>query len=121
MIGLFAAIAGTLAISYAGIKFLLVLEERRLIEFDKHVKTLVSTAGQEIDIARRVFRSDFEDKRTELQELVKWVGQQFGSDLAKNTREIYWLRMLVRTLQDEREWLASLLGSSKDSQEDQAA
>lgn len=121
MIGLLAAIAGTLAVSYAGIKFFLVLEEKRIIEFNKHVKDLVSTAGQEIDIARRVFRPDFESRRAELQELIAWVKKEFGSDLSKNTREIYWVRALARTLEEEREWLASLLGPAQEAQEDQAA
>ena len=68
MIGLFAAIAGTLAISYAGIKFLLVLDELERAKFDEHVDTFVSTAKQEIDIARRVFRLDFEEPSKEAQE-----------------------------------------------------
>ncbi len=82
-----------------------------------HKKLAIS----EIEIARRVFRPDFESRRAELQELVEMVDEEFGSELSSNRREIYWLRMLVRTLQEEREWLASLLGPAHETQEDQAA
>jgi len=110
MLGFLAAISASLLILCVGIRFLRALDTDRRIKLREGVKVLVSTAEQEIGIARSVFRPDFEAKRAELQELIEWVREQFGAELAKNTRELYWIRALVCTLEEEQEWLATMGG-----------
>ncbi|MBI4121434.1 MAG: hypothetical protein HY470_00555, partial [Candidatus Ryanbacteria bacterium] len=95
---------------------LFVLDERNHTKLREHVDVFVSTAEQEIGTARRVFQADFEEKRRELEEFVGWVRQEFGADLSKNTREIYWIRMLLRILEEECLWLATVGGLNARSE-----
>ncbi len=70
----------------------------------------VMAAANKIKEARLVFSPAFEARAAALRDVVLRVEHVFGARLRAHSQEMFWIRMLLRELDAERRWLATLLG-----------
>ncbi|KKU48627.1 hypothetical protein A3H10_04830 [Candidatus Uhrbacteria bacterium RIFCSPLOWO2_12_FULL_46_10] len=77
---------------------------------DAEISQLARVAVDKIREARLVFSPEFEARSTALRDVILRVEDVFGARLRMQTQEMFWIRILLRELDAERRWLATLLG-----------